>query len=541
MIRILSCLPMVFTWGVALAQTSSGLPSTVWSGSWEDPLLEKSIRCTGEVEQAADGSRTVSLYGWGWHEGGHDCHVTLIDDSTGLSGHCPVFDEYRGGTTRVGIRHVAGEKLLVHLGEGDEWLNWVGPEPAWRMGQPWPLFELWRALAGEWEPVGDPMAHRLQFSGQRCEVKWRKGWTPLNMLFEEYDVPVRDAVRIEGEGAFRVVLQGDRLTWTKLKDVGAEYDVVQWEETDEVTEFRRVSSMALAPFKGLLGMHPELSLSTVNRKQLDRSPGELRRMRNEIFARHGWRFKSEDLAAHFGDMDGYIPVEDNATVQLSAVEAFNANRIRERETALRASLPERHDPEVRFGMEWAQFEEAGLDPAQSADGTGRHWMVVQQDGRFAVVHARLLPQAEEDVALFRGVKVDGMDARVVATFNPGPCDPDGIRHVDFPRSVEQGESVQLGADRFVSRIVQRGEDGIYHQLQFQRVAPDGRFTGGQSEATWLEFAHGLEWAGDFNGDGRTDFILTGSRKSSVTRFQFWLSNPMTGALELVADRELTGC
>lgn len=539
MIRILSCLPMVFTWGVALAQTSSGLPSTVWSGSWEDPLLEKSIRCTGEVEQAADGSRTVSLYGGGWHEGGHDCHVTLIDDSTGLSGHCPVFDEYRGGTTRVGIRHVAGEKLLVHLGEGDEWFNWVGPEPAWRMERSWPLFDAWRVLAGSWEPVGDPLAHVLEISAFRCEVREGQGWHPMSLVYGEMEAPVDGALRLGPETVCRFHVVGDRLTLVPLEDRGEDW--VDWQDSGAPKEYRRTVHARLAPFAELAGDWPELSLSTVNRKQLDQSPGELRLMRNEIFARHGWRFKSEDLAAHFGAMDGYTPVEDNATVQLSAVEAFNANRIRERETALRASLPERHDLEVRFGMEWAQFEQAGLDPAESADGTGRHWMVVQQDGRFAVVHARLLPQAEEDVALFRGVKVDGLEARVVATFNPGPYDPDGIRHFDFPRSVEQGESVQLGADRFVSRIVQRGQDGIYHQLQFQRVASDGRFTGGQPEATWLEFAHGLEWAGDLNGDGRTDFILTGSRKSSVTRFQFWLSNPVTGELELVADRELSGC
>ena len=538
--RFLPCL-VLFAFPCLLPAQSKNAATEIWSGRWEDPLLEKWVSGSGEVGSGPEGERTVSLYGGGWHEGGHDCHVTLVDDSTGWSEHCPVCDEYRGGATRVGIRHVAGETLLVHLGEGEEWLDWLGPEPAWRMGQPWPLFELWRALAGEWEPVEDPMAHRLQISGQRCEVKWRKGWTPLNMLFEEMDIPVRDAVRIEGEGAFRVALQGDRLTWTTLKDVGAEYDVVQWEETDEVTEFRRVSSMALAPLKGLLGMHPELSLSTVNRKQLDRSPGELRRMRNEIFARHGWRFQSEDLRAHFEAMDGYAPVEDNAAVELSAVEAFNANWIREREDALRSRLPAWHDPEIRFGMEWSQYEDADLDPAQSADGTGRHWMIVHRDGHFDVVHARLVPQADEDMVLFRGVEVEGMEARLVATFVPGPMDPKGIRHFDCPRTVSQGQTVTLGPDRFVSRIVDREENGIYHQLQFQRVAPDGRFTGGQPEATWLEFAQGLEWAGDLNGDGRTDFILTGSRKSSLMRFQFWLSNPMTGTLELVADRELAGC
>ena len=540
MIRILPCL-VLFAVPCFLQAQSDEHPPAMWSGSWEDPLLEKGVSGSGEVNFGSQGERTVSLYGGGWHEGGHDCHVTLVDDSTGLSEHCPVFDEYRGGTTRVGIRHVAGEKLLVHLGEGEEWLDWLGPKPAWRMGQMWPLFDLWRSLAGEWERVDDPLAHRLQFSGQRCEVKWRQGWSPLKMVYEELDSPVRDAVHVDGEGTYRVDLEGDRLTWTKLRDVGAESGVVEWEATEEVFGFRRVSSTVLAPFNGLMGMYPELSLSTVNRQHLDRSPEELRRMRNEIFARHGWRFQSEDLAAHFGAMDGYTPVEDNATVELSAIEAFNVNRIQAREQAIRSRLPEWHDPEIRFGGEWSQYEDWGLDPAQSSDGTGKHWMIIRKDGRFDVVHARLLPQADDDVVISRGVTVEGLDAEVVATFVPGPIDPRRIQHYACPPYVNAGQSLKLGADRFVSRIVERGEDGIYHRLQFQRLAPDGRFTGGQAEATWLEFPQEVKWAGDLNGDGRTDFILSGSRKSSVSRLQFWLSHPMTGELELVADRELVWC
>ena len=62
----------------------------------------------------------------------------------------------------------------------------------------------------------------------------------------------------------------------------------------------------------------------------------------------------------------------------------------------------------------------------------------------------------------------------------------------------------------------------------------------QPEGMWLEFPQRLEWAGDLNGDGRTDVILGSSRKSSVTLFQFWVSNPMTGALELRAEKELSG-
>ena len=53
------------------------------------------------------------------------------------------FDEYRGQPP-AGIHRVAGEKLLVHLGEGDEWFNWVGPSCV-ADGTELALFDAWRS------------------------------------------------------------------------------------------------------------------------------------------------------------------------------------------------------------------------------------------------------------------------------------------------------------------------------------------------------------------------------------------------------------
>ncbi|NIJ36839.1 hypothetical protein FHR22_001488 [Sphingopyxis panaciterrae] len=59
---------------------------------------------------------------------------------------------------------------------------------------------------------------------------------------------------------------------------------------------------------------------------------ELRVARNEIFARHGFRFKDARLRAHFSQFDWYRPSTD--TVQLSAVEKANVALLKSAEAAV---------------------------------------------------------------------------------------------------------------------------------------------------------------------------------------------------------------
>ena len=54
---------------------------------------------------------------------------------------------------------------------------------------------------------------------------------------------------------------------------------------------------------------------------------ELRLMRNEILARHGWRFQSRDLQEHFAKQKWYKPVNDNSTIKLNDVERTNLEMI----------------------------------------------------------------------------------------------------------------------------------------------------------------------------------------------------------------------
>ena len=57
------------------------------------------------------------------------------------------------------------------------------------------------------------------------------------------------------------------------------------------------------------------------------SKDELRLMRNEILARHGWKFQSKDLQEYFGKQSWYKPVANNNTIKLNIIEQTNVQLI----------------------------------------------------------------------------------------------------------------------------------------------------------------------------------------------------------------------
>jgi hypothetical protein len=81
------------------------------------------------------------------------------------------------------------------------------------------------------------------------------------------------------------------------------------------------------------------------------SKDQLRLMRNEILARHGWRFQAQDLKDHFARQAWYKPVADNSSITLSIIEQTNLQMIKSEEAVpqkdridgkLFASLPARN-------------------------------------------------------------------------------------------------------------------------------------------------------------------------------------------------------
>ena len=59
----------------------------------------------------------------------------------------------------------------------------------------------------------------------------------------------------------------------------------------------------------------------------NKSSHELRIMRNYIFARHGYIFKSDDLRQYFSQYDWYTPISRNVTKELSKIERDNIKLI----------------------------------------------------------------------------------------------------------------------------------------------------------------------------------------------------------------------
>ena len=77
----------------------------------------------------------------------------------------------------------------------------------------------------------------------------------------------------------------------------------------------------------------QLSNCLLNTTYLGRfSKDELRLMRNEILARHGWRFQSKDLQEYFGRQSWYKPGNNNNAIKLHIIEQLNIQLIKSEET-----------------------------------------------------------------------------------------------------------------------------------------------------------------------------------------------------------------
>jgi len=83
------------------------------------------------------------------------------------------------------------------------------------------------------------------------------------------------------------------------------------------------------------GDFPEASASVLTDEDLrNKIPWELRVMRNEIFARLGYKFKSEEMRDYFLNKSWYIPLYDNVDGLLSKTETENIELIKRYEKYL---------------------------------------------------------------------------------------------------------------------------------------------------------------------------------------------------------------
>jgi len=102
-------------------------------------------------------------------------------------------------------------------------------------------------------------------------------------------------------------------------------DIITKEPENEITTNKNIG-------KTDCGYFTYLSTRKISPDELDGVPFEdLRLMRNEIFMRHGMRFKSADLQKYFSQFNCYEPKYDDVTSMLSDIEKYNIEIIKRNE------------------------------------------------------------------------------------------------------------------------------------------------------------------------------------------------------------------
>jgi hypothetical protein len=78
-----------------------------------------------------------------------------------------------------------------------------------------------------------------------------------------------------------------------------------------------------------IGSYPEASSRLLKPDDVNNLiKNELRYMRNEIYARHGYSFKLKDVRQYFDKQDWYMPVSTDVRTKLSAIEVKNEKMIK---------------------------------------------------------------------------------------------------------------------------------------------------------------------------------------------------------------------
>ena len=107
--------------------------------------------------------------------------------------------------------------------------------------------------------------------------------------------------------------------------------------------------------------YPEASNRQLTPEDLkEKSLWELKIMRNEIFARHGYKFKSEEMKSYFDKQKWYEPKYNNVNSKLTYTESSNIKLIKEYEDNLKktekassiSELIEKQKREIVFKTPW---------------------------------------------------------------------------------------------------------------------------------------------------------------------------------------------
>ena len=146
---------------------------------------------------------------------------------------------------------------------------------------------------------------------------------------EKFEVQVSD-----GNMAQCFKLKDGKIYWVEFTDKGIDLYNAVWDDDNPVGYYKQSTFYKSLTKKDqiteiLTGQYPYTSMKLVLPSELDYfSKAQLRVMRNEIYARHGYVFSSADLKAHFSKMSWYKPLNDNSKVHLSQLEQLNVDLIK---------------------------------------------------------------------------------------------------------------------------------------------------------------------------------------------------------------------
>lgn len=122
------------------------------------------------------------------------------------------------------------------------------------------------------------------------------------------------------DGVFKMIYA------SKTDDLGG-----VWKANDAKKIAERVFVLPRRVFKysTKAGQYPQSSTKDLKEADVENlRPADLRIMRNEIYARHGYGFKLADMRAHFEKQDWYMAVSQDITDNLTAREKKNETLIK---------------------------------------------------------------------------------------------------------------------------------------------------------------------------------------------------------------------
>jgi hypothetical protein len=122
------------------------------------------------------------------------------------------------------------------------------------------------------------------------------------------------------DGVFKMIYA------SKTDDLGG-----VWKANDAKKIAERVFVLPRRVFKysTKAGQYPQSSTKDLKEADVENlRPADLRNMRNEIYARHGYGFKLADMRAHFEKQDWYMAVSQDITDNLTAREKKNETLIK---------------------------------------------------------------------------------------------------------------------------------------------------------------------------------------------------------------------